>query len=93
MSARNVVLTDSQVELVEQLVASGRFQNADDVLREGLRLVQAQECGQAASLAALREAVAVGVADIEAGRYRAFASMEALDRHLVDITERVLHRA
>lgn len=37
MPTRNVVLTDHQASLVEQLVTSGRYQNASEVLREGLR--------------------------------------------------------
>ena len=93
MPTRNVVLTDSQAKFVEQMVASGHYQNASEVLREGLRLVQAREAEQAAKLAALREAVAVGVADIEAGRYTTFESVDALDRHLADIADRVLSRA
>ena len=38
MPTRNVVLTEHQASLVEQLVTSGRYQNASEVLREGLRL-------------------------------------------------------
>ena len=33
MPTRNVVLTDQQTQFVEQLVASGRYQNASEVLR------------------------------------------------------------
>jgi antitoxin ParD1/3/4 len=43
MPTRNVVLTQHQADLVERLVASGRYQNASEVLREGLRLVESQE--------------------------------------------------
>lgn len=93
MPTRNVVLTDSQAQFVEQMVQAGRYQNASEVMRDGLRLVQTREAEQAAKLAALREAVAVGIADIEAGRYTTFESVDALDRHLADITDRVLRRA
>ena len=49
MPTRNVVLTDYQAEFVERLVSSGRYQNASEVLREGLRLVEDQEAhGRAA---------------------------------------------
>ena len=40
---RNVVLTDYEAGLVERLVSSGRYQNASEVLREGLRLAEDQE--------------------------------------------------
>jgi antitoxin ParD1/3/4 len=53
MPTRNVVLTDSQAKFVEQMVVSGHYQSASEVLREGLRLVQAREAEQAAKLAAM----------------------------------------
>ncbi len=40
MATRNVVLSQHQHELVELLVKSGRYQNASEVLREGLRLLE-----------------------------------------------------
>jgi antitoxin ParD1/3/4 len=82
MPTRNVVLTDHQAALLEQLVSSGRYQNASEVLREGLRLVERREEEDALRLAALRSAVQIGVADIEAGRLNAFESPEALRSHL-----------
>ena len=90
MPTRNVVLTESQAKFVEQMVASGHYQNASEVLREGLRLVQAREAEQAAKLAALREAVAVGISDIEAGRYIEFNDAASLRSHINGISQRVL---
>lgn len=43
MPTRNVVLTEHQTRFVEALVTSGRYQNASDVLRDGLRLVERRE--------------------------------------------------
>ena len=40
MPTRNVVLTNHQAHLVEELVSTGRYQNASEVLREGLRLLK-----------------------------------------------------
>lgn len=67
---RNVVLTDHQQEVIETLVDSGRYQNASEVLREGLRLVEQREREDELKLEALRQAVQVGVADLAAGRFR-----------------------
>jgi antitoxin ParD1/3/4 len=89
MPTRNVVLTESQAHWVEQLVSSGRYQNASEVLRDGLRLVQAREETQAAKLAALRVAVAVGIEDIEAGRYTEFSDATSLRSHIQGIGQRV----
>jgi antitoxin ParD1/3/4 len=70
MPTRNVVLTDRQVKLIDHLVNSGRFQNASEVLREGVRLVETREAEDMARLEALRTAVQVGITDIEGGRFR-----------------------
>jgi antitoxin ParD1/3/4 len=72
MPTRNVVLTDHHEKIVATLVSSGRYQNASEVLREGLRLVEAREAREAAKLNALREAAQFGCADLDAGRYREF---------------------
>ncbi len=94
MPTRNVVLTDHQADLVERLVASGRYQNASEVLREGLRLIEGREAEDRARLNALRDAARIGVADIDAGRFRSFKSPAALDRHLAAIaTEAITGKA
>ena len=69
MPTRNVVLSDHQHQLVETLVRSGRYQNASEVLRDGLRLVEQQERLEAAKLQALRDAADKGWADLSAGRH------------------------
>jgi antitoxin ParD1/3/4 len=90
MPTRNVVLTDHQTELVERLVASGRYQNASEVLREGLRLLEGREAEEKVRLRALREAARIGIADIEAGRFRTFESGAALNRHLASIADKTI---
>lgn len=69
MPTRNVVLSDHQHALVETLVHSGRYQNASEVLREGLRLIEQRESIETAKLKALQEAARKGWSDIAAGRY------------------------
>ena len=67
MPTRNVVLTDQQADLVEGLVRSGRYQNASEVLRDGLRLLERREAEQAAKLEALRGALDEAEAAVAAG--------------------------
>ena len=67
MPTRNVVLTDQQAELVEKLVQSGRYQNASEVLRDGLRFLQRREREEAAKLEALRGALDEAEAAVATG--------------------------
>lgn len=48
MVTRNVVLTPDQSAFVDDLVATGRFQNASEALRAGLRMLQDAESAQKA---------------------------------------------
>ena len=57
MPTKNVVLTDRQASVVDDLVGSGRYQNASEVLREGLRLVERREAEAALKLEAMRRAL------------------------------------
>lgn len=90
MPTRNVVLTDHQAAFVEQLVSSGRYQNASEVLREGLRLVERRDAEDAMRLAALRDAAKLGIADIDAGNFRSFDSADMLAQHLAMLTSEEL---
>ncbi len=69
MATRNVVLSQHQHELVESLVKSGRYQNASEVLREGLRLLEREQVEESAKLAALRRALEQGWSDLTSGRF------------------------
>ncbi len=93
MPTRNVVITDHQAELIDRLVASGRYQNASEVLRAGLRLLERDDADHEAKLAALRAAVKVGMDAIEAGDYIDFDSPEEMRRHLRRISQEAIERA
>jgi antitoxin ParD1/3/4 len=84
---RNVVLTDHQHQVVETLVQSGRYQNASEVLREGLRLIEQRDAEDTARLEAPREAAQIGWADAEAGRYTEIGDGE-LDEYIAALGRR-----
>lgn len=69
MPTRNVVLTDHHEKVISDLVASGRYQNASEVLREGLRLIEGRDSRESAKLKFLQEAARAGFADFDAGRF------------------------
>ena len=90
MPTRNVVLTEQQAGMIQRLVDSGQYQNASEVLRDGLRLLHQREAEKAASLEALRDAANAGMEDFGAGRYRAFSDGKALRDHLRTRAAKVL---
>lgn len=76
MGTRNVVLTEALSELVDRLVASGRYQNASEALRAGLRLLEREE----AEFEHLRERLMTGLRQAEAGELAAGSGEEAIRR-------------
>jgi len=88
MPTRNVVLRDHQQQLVEALVKSGRYQNASEVLREGLRLIEEREHLEGARLKALKQAARQGWADVSAGRY-----VDVADERIEDFIGQLGRRA
>jgi antitoxin ParD1/3/4 len=90
MPTRNVVLTAHHEEFIEGLVKKGRYQNASEVLRDGLRLVEGRERAEAAKLEALKAAAQLGAAAIERGEFKEFDDAATVRVHLKGIADRVL---
>ena len=88
MPTRNVVLTDRQTALIERLVEDGRYQNASEVLRDGLRLLEKRDAEDRARLSALRKAAQIGIDDLTQGRARTFATRGAIEAHLAKLARR-----
>jgi len=93
MPTRNVVLTDRHEQVIDTLVRTGRYQNASEVLRDGLRLVEEREALHAATLEGLREAARIGIADLDEGRFAAFQSSAELAEHLDRLSEDAIGQA
>jgi antitoxin ParD1/3/4 len=93
MPTRNVVITDHQAAFIDYMVSAGRYQNASEVLREGLRVVEQREAENAARLKALRTAIQEGVDDIKAGRYTVLRTAKEIDAHFKAIAGKVFAEA
>jgi antitoxin ParD1/3/4 len=65
----NVSLTPELEHFVQQRVATGRYQTASEVVREGLRLLEQQEQNREAALAALKAKLKRGSAQADEGRF------------------------
>ena len=93
MPTRNVVLTERQEALIENPVKSGPYQNASEVLRDGLRLLERREQEDAGKLEALRAAARMGVGALDRGEFREFSTFEDLQAYLNDLSHKVISRA
>ena len=83
MPTRNVNLTEHFDRLIETGINSGRFSNASEVVREGLRLLEQREREDEAKIEWLRSAAKAGFDEIERGDYVTLRSDQDID-HLVD---------
>ena len=68
MPTRNINLTDHWHDFVERQVASGRYSNASEIVRDALRLLEEQEQEREVKLKALRKAAKMGFSEIDQGQ-------------------------
>lgn len=84
MATRNVVLTESQTALVDRLVASGRYQDASEALRAGLRLLEREET----ELDELRARLTNGLEQARRGELAQGSGEEAVRRAFASVRSR-----
>lgn len=87
MPARNVFLTDHFDSFINDGIEAGRYKNASEVVREGLRLLEQREREYQAKVDWLRGAVQVGIDELNRGDGIVFETLDELDAHL-----KALHR-
>ena len=92
MPTRNINLTDHNDQFVDEQVASGRYQNASEVLRAGLRLLERQAREEEQRLAALRRLATEGFDELDQGLGVVLADDEALADYIASIGRRVSER-
>jgi antitoxin ParD1/3/4 len=78
MATRNINLTDALGRFVAEKVESGSYQNASEVIRAGLRLLQVEEEVRAERIKRLAAEIQPAIDDIEAGRYIVYENARAL---------------
>jgi len=89
MPTRNVNLTEHFDRFIETGITSGRFSNASEVVREGLRLLEQREREDKAKLAWLRGAAKEGFDQLGRGEGMEFESMDDFDVYIDQIGQEV----
>lgn len=68
MPTRNINLTDRYDQFVEEQVEAGKYQNASEVLRAGLRLLEQQAQTEEQRLALLKKLATDGFETLDQGQ-------------------------
>ena len=89
MPTRNVNLTEHFDRFIETGITSGRFSNASEVVREGLRLLEQREQEDKARIEWLRAAAKEGFDQLDRGEGIEFESMDDFDNYIDQVGEEV----
>jgi antitoxin ParD1/3/4 len=90
---RNINLTDHLDRFVDRQVSSGRYSNASEIVRDGLRLLEEEEQERQAKLKALRQAAKHGFGEIDQGRVIVLKSKKSVRQFLTQIEGDVRKKA
>jgi antitoxin ParD1/3/4 len=93
MPTRNINLTDYYDSFVQEQIASGRFKNASEVMRAGLRLLESQTAEEHEKLQLLRGLAAEGFDEIDQGLGIAIRSETQLRGRIAALGKRAAKHA
>jgi antitoxin ParD1/3/4 len=89
MPTRNINLTEHLDHFVASQVASGRYSNASEIVREALRLLEEQEQERKAKLNVLRRAAKQGFDEIDQGKGIVLKGKKEINQFIKDIETEV----
>ena len=85
---KNVVLTDHHRSFVDRLLESGRYQNASEVMRDGLRALEDRIKREEAELAEIQSRIGRSLDQLDRGEYAEGNVEDVFDRALARAKER-----
>jgi antitoxin ParD1/3/4 len=88
MPTRNISLSEQFDSFIAAGIEEGRYGNASEVVREGLRLLQQRDAEDRAKIEWLRSAAQEGIDAIERGDYSTLNSPEEITGHLRGLRSR-----
>ncbi len=89
MPTREVQLSDDNEALIQEGVASGRYQNADEAIAIALYLLEREQEDEAEKLEWLRNAAQEAIDSLERGEGMTFESVDALGDYIMSRAERL----
>jgi antitoxin ParD1/3/4 len=87
-----VVLSEQHNALIADLVEAGQFRSADEVLQEGLRLLEAERKQDAQKQEKMGQAIQAGLEDLDQGRFLTLGDSAEVGRHIKSLGDRVAER-
>jgi len=84
MPTRNVNLSDQQAKFIRRSIGKGRYRNASEVVRAGLRLLEQREQEDKLKLDALRRLGNGAFDEIDRGQFEAVA-VDGIDRFMARV--------
>jgi antitoxin ParD1/3/4 len=92
MPTRNINLTDHYDAFVDNLISSGRYKNASEVMRAGLNMLEQQSREYEEKLALLRRMAAEGFDQLDRGEGIELHGEEEVRDFIAQIGHRVRER-
>lgn len=93
MPTRNIDLNSHDDRFVEKQIASGRFKDASEVMREGLRLLEQQTAADREKLAALRGIATEAFDELDRGEGTIIDGPTNLAQHIADLGRNAANQA
>lgn len=87
MATRNINLTDALDRFVAELIASGQYADEGEVIRAGLKLLEAYEAHRASKLAALNAAIEEALQSMARGEGIEVDDVDAYFDHMMQEIE------
>ena len=85
---KTVVFTDYQVDFLERLVKSGRYQNASEVVRDGLRALEVRVERDEAELAVIKDRIGRSLDQLDRREFVDGTIGEVFEQALADAQRR-----
>lgn len=93
MPSRHIELTDHFDQFVNAQIEAGRFRDASEVLRAGLRLLEQETLEDGEKLALLRSLAAAGFDELDQGKGIQLRDARSIETFLADLGELEVKRS